>query len=151
MEEINEEKRMSDPIQLDESFQTFISDLPRYVPEGVIEVDLNLLEEIGMLHHANFEDQSAPEELPHYFHVVETSEKVTLFNHQFVVWIVPQMIDESPITLVLIALMAEDKPHLEIVFSTEGVYNTPKFVLKILRHFLSEVIDNEEAISSIGE
>lgn len=143
-------KVMTSPIELDEAFETFTANLPSFVPEGIIDVDLPLLEEAGLLNFEEFEDTPSEESLPHYFHVIETAEKVTLFNHQFAVWIVPQLAEDLPMTLVLIALVTEDKPHLELAFSTEGVYNTPKLVLKLIRHFLSEVIDNEEAISSIN-
>lgn len=141
---------MTNPLELDTAFETFMSNLPSFVPEGVIEVDLALLEEAGLLNFEEFEEQTTEESLPHYFHVIETNEKVTLFNHQFGIWIVPQLAEDLPMTLVLISLITEDKPHLELAFSTEGVYNTPKLVLKLIRHFLSEVIDNEEAISSIN-
>ena len=137
------------PIQLDQAYNEFISDLPSWIPEGIIEVDIELLEETGLLDHASFEDQQAAEQLPHYFHVIETADKVTLFNHQFVIWIVPKIVDETPTTVVLVSLINDTQPHLEIVFSTQGVYNTPKFVLRLLKYYLSEVLDTEEAISSI--
>ena len=139
------------PIQLDEAYNKFISNLPSWVPDGIVEVDLSLLEKTDLLQHAAFEDKEQVEQLPHYFHVIETADKVTLFNHQFVIWIVPKVVDEIPVTVTLIALMKTRQPHLEIVFSTKGVYNTPKFVLRLLKHYLSEVIDTEEAISSIGQ
>ena len=139
------------PIQLDESFNEFMANLPSWIPEGIVEVNLELLEEIGLLKSEYFEEDEEPEQLPHYFHVIETSDKVTLFNHQFVVWIVPKTVDEMPLTYVFISLIKGTKPHLELAFSTSGVYNTPKFVLRLLRHYLSEVIDTEEAISSMSE
>ena len=139
------------PIELDEAFTAFMNDLPKFVPDGIVEVNLELLNKIGILHIEEFEETEEEEQLPHYFHVIETSEKVTLFNHQFAIWIVPQLSENASETLVLIALIDGTHPlHLEIVFSTGGVYNTPKFVLKLLRHFLGDVIDNEEAISSIS-
>ncbi len=143
------EELMSNPIELDKAFSEFIEDLPRWVPEGIIDVDLELLQSLGLLEAAEYEESDTPDELPHYFHVVETAEKVTLFNHQFAIWIVPQIVEDLPVTVVLISLLSTGTPHLEVVFSTKGVYNTPKFVLKVLKHYLSEVIDNEEAISSI--
>ena len=139
------------PTQLDQVYNEFISNLSSWIPEGIIEVNLKLLEETGLLYFESFDEKQESEQLPHYFHVIETSEKVTLFNHQFVIWIVPKIVDETPTTIVMIALVTADKPHLEIVFSTKGVYNTSKFVLKLLKHYLSEVIDTEQAISSIGK
>lgn len=137
------------PIQLDQAYNEFISNLPSWIPEGIIEIDIELLEKTGLLKHSSFEEKQNTEQLPHYFHVIETADRVTLFNHQFVIWIVPKIVDDTPTTIVLIALMSDSHPHLEIVFSTQGVYNTPKFVLKLLKYYLSEVIDTEEAISSI--
>ena len=137
------------PIHLDKAFKEFTSNLASWMPEGIIDVSLPLLEEIGLLKHENFSEKQEIEQLPHYFHVIETNDKVTLFNHQFAIWIVPKILDKQPTTLVLIALINKKKPHLEIVFSTKGVYNTPKFVLKLIKHYLSEVIDTEQAISSL--
>ncbi len=137
------------PIQLDEAYQKFTSNLASWIPDGIVEVDLSLLEKTGLLHHGAFEETHQIEQLPHYFHVIETADKVTLFNHQFAIWIVPKVANDIPVTVTLIALMKESSPHLEIVFSTKGVYNTPKFVLRLLKYYLSEVIDTEEAISSI--
>jgi hypothetical protein len=138
------------PIQLDQAYSEFISSLSSWIPEGIIEVDMSLLEETGLLTHVSFEEDNNQEQLPHYFHVIETADKVTLFNHQFAIWIVPKIVDENPTTIVMISLITNGRPHLEIVFSTKGVYNTPKFVLRLLKYYLSEVIDTEEAISSIG-
>ena len=138
------------PIQLDQAYSEFISSLSSWIPEGIIEVDMSLLEETGLLTHVSFEEDNNQEQLPHYFHVIETPDKVTLFNHQFAIWIVPKIVDENPTTIVMISLITNGRPHLEIVFSTKGVYNTPKFVLRLLKYYLSEVIDTEEAISSIG-
>ena len=142
---------MVNPIQLEEAFSEFTNNLPKWVPDGIIQVDLKLLDELGLLNQDPIESTEEEDQFPHYFHVIETSDKVTLFNHQFVVWIVPQVINETPCTLTLIALMNSDKPSLELGFTTSGVYNTPKFVLKILRYYLSEVIDTEAIISSIDK
>tara|TARA_B100000989_G_C19438210_1_gene426098 strand:- start:562 stop:990 length:429 start_codon:yes stop_codon:yes gene_type:complete len=137
------------PIQLDQAYSKFIGNLPSWIPEGIIEVDMNLLEKTGLLHSGFFEKDNANEQLPHYFHVIETAEKVTLFNHQFAIWIVPKVVNDNPTTIVMISLIGKSVPHLEIVFSTKGVYNTPRFVLRLLKYYITEVIDTEEAISSI--
>ena len=38
-----------------------------------------------------------------------------------------------------------------MAFTTSGVYNTPKCVLKVLRYYLTEVIDTESVIDSIDK
>lgn len=142
---------MANPILLEESYNEFMKDLPRWMPDGVIDVNLKLLDEMGLLNQGELECDENEDHFPHYFHVIETPDKVTLFNHQFVVWITPQVVNNVPCTLTLVGLMHADKAHLELGFTTSGVYNTPKFVLRILRFFLSEVIDTEAIISSIDK
>lgn len=142
---------MIGPNQLEESFQEFSKNFGKSVPDGIIPVNLGLLHDLGLLHHEQF-DQNASDNFTHFFHVVETQEKVTLYNEQFAVWIVPKLIDELPTTLTFIALLSgHSKPHLEIAFSTAGVYNTPRYILKVLQHFITEVIDTEAVISSIDK
>lgn len=141
---------MIDPIQLEEAYGEFSRDLLKWVPDGVVCVNMDLLHNVGLLRHDVLE-QSAIDDLSHFFHVLETPDKVTLFNQQFAIWIVPQTIEEASSTLTYISLLNANKPHLEIVFSTSGVYNSPKYILKVLQHFLQEVIDTEAVLSSIGK
>ncbi len=136
------------PAELDEAFKEFSENFKKWVPDGIIAVNLQLLNELDLLNTSYLDEAS---DLSHTFHVIETQEKVTLFNQQFAIWIVPKLIDQTPSTLTYIALLNHSKPHLELVFSTSGVYNAPKYILKILQHFLREVIDTEAIISSIGK
>lgn len=135
--------------KLEKSYKEFIKDLGKHLQDGLIEVDLTLLKDLNLLNKSPEEEKDIQTQFPFYFHVVENTEKVTLFNNQFIVWIIPKVINEIPTTLTLIALVTKDKPRLEIAFSTTGVYNTPKYVLKVLRHYLMEVLDTEEEIASI--
>lgn len=141
---------MMNPIQLEEAYRDFTENFQKWAPDGFINVNLQLLQELGLLSNSELEI-SDPESLSQQFHVIETSEKVTLFNKQFAVWIIPQTDTELPSTLILIALIQNLKPHLEIVYTTSGVYNTPKYILRILQHFLTEVLDTEAILSSINK
>jgi hypothetical protein len=141
---------MLTPAQLEEAFVEFSQNLQKHAPDGVITVDLNLLHDLGLLQNGKFDQSGSTDELMHYFHVLETPDKVTLFNEQFVVWILPKVVQEIPLTLTFIGRLLTTKTNLELVFSTTGVYNTPKFILKVLEHFLTEVIDTEAIISSIN-
>src|ERR1700722_407475 len=136
---------MINPNVLEEAYKEFSNNLHKWVPDGVIQVDLKLL------NNAELEHSISDDQLNHYFHIIETPDKVTLFNEQFAIWIVPQLVDETPTTTTPIALLQPNKPHLEIVYLTSGVYNTPKYILKVLQHFLAEVQDTEAVISSIGK
>lgn len=140
---------MLNPQKLEKAFKGFMNDLGKCAQDGIIDVDLGLLKRFDLLNKTPEEEKELQAQFPFYFHVIENQEKVTLFNNQFVVWIVPKVINDIPTTMTLIALVHKDVPRLEIAFSTAGVYNTPKYVLKVLRHFLTEVIDTEEEIASI--
>src|SRR3989339_785030 len=139
---------MMNPIQLEEAYKDFTENFQKWAPDGFINVNLQLLQELGLLN-TNDSETSDSESLSQQFHVIETSDKVTLFNKQFAIWIVPQTDTELPSTLILISLIQNLKPHLEIVYTTSGVYNTPKYILQVLQHFLTEVLDTEAIISAI--
>ncbi|NNM43444.1 MAG: hypothetical protein HKM07_03795 [Chlamydiae bacterium] len=141
---------MINPIQLEEAYKNFVEDLHKWVPDGIIPVNMALLNDIGLLTNEELENH-ASDNITQSFNVIETSDKVTLFNEQFAIWIVPKSIEHLPMTLTLISWINNNKLHLEIAFSTSGVYNTPKFILKVLQHFLKEVIDTEAIISSIDK
>ncbi len=87
--------------------------------------------------------------LTRYFHVIETEEKITLINEQYIVWIVPGKIDNVSITYTMIALNLPTEAKLELVFSTSGVYNTSKLVLRVLEKYLSEIQENEDFMSRL--
>lgn len=139
---------MLNPIQLEEAYQEYTGNLGNWAHDGVITIDLPMLHELGLLEHLPDEPDES-EDLTQYFHVIESIEKVTLFNEQFVIWIIPKTEQEIPMTYVLIALCNEKKPALEIVFTTSGVYNTPRYVLKVLQFFLIDMIETEATLTSI--
>lgn len=138
------------PVELEEAYKDFSENIKKWAPDGVIEVNLGLLNDLGLLSYEQLEGSNTSD-VTHYFHVIETQEKITLHNDQFAIWIAPKLLDQVATTLTYIALLHNKKPHLEIVYSTSGVYNTPKYILKVLQHFLVEVIDTESIISSMGK
>ena len=142
---------MINPAVLEEAYHEFSTNLHKWIPDGVINVELKTLHDLGLLNNAELDQSVNEANLTLYFHIIETPDKVTLFNDQFAIWIVPQLINDVPTTTTMIALLHTNKPHLEIVYTTCGVYNTPKYILKILQHFLTEVQDTEAVISSIGK
>ena len=140
---------MLNPNDLEVDYQKFMQDLPKYAPDGVVEVDLSLLHEFKLLDCEEVEDHN--DALTHSFYVIESPEKLTLFNQKFVVWIVPQIIDEVPTTYTLIALNNDEKTQLEMIFSTKGVYNHSSLVLRILEKFLEQIEENENEIFKFKE
>jgi hypothetical protein len=138
---------MINPSQLDIAYEEFSKNLHKWLPDGVIPVTIGLLDQLGLLASGKL-DQPA-ENLSHLFQVIEAPEKITLYNEQFAVWIIPSSSNEGSQTLTLIALLHKEQPHLELAFASSGVYNAPKYILKVLQHFLTEVLDTETIIKNI--
>jgi hypothetical protein len=132
---------------LEEFYNRFSKNLQQWLPEGLIPVDINLLHRFNLLHYYNKEKHDPS--LTRYFNVIESVDKITLVNEQFIVWIVPGKLESDPITYTLIALNRQDNPHLELAFTTTGVYNTSKLVLRILEKFLFEIQENEDLLTRI--
>lgn len=138
---------MMDPTELELDFQRYISNLKEFAPDGIVEIDLRLLNDLGLLScDESFSCSIEDSALAYSFYVIESTEKLTLFNQKFIIWIVPKMIEQSPTTFTLIALNDKKKSRLEIVFSTTGIYNHSSLVLRILEKFLEQIEDNEKEI-----
>lgn len=132
---------------LEESYKKFMKEVANWAPESIIDVNLELLHEFDLLHfHGKPPHDPA---LTRYFQVVESSEKITLVNDDFVVWIVPERTDDTAMTYTLVSINDKDHPHLELVFVTSGVYNTSRLVLRVLEKFLFEIQENEEMLKRI--
>ena len=137
---------MDDLTQLDECYKKYITHLEDWMPEGMVSVDLSLLHRFDLLNYHRQDSKDTA--LTRYFHVVETPEKITLVNEQFVVWIVPDKVDNQPITFTLIALNQETQPRLELAFTTTGIYNSSKLVLRVLEKYLQEITETEDMLSN---
>ena len=135
---------MDNLTDIDDTFKKFLANLEEYLPEGLLQVDINLLKELDLLLFYKDKDLS----FTRYFQVIETDEKITLINEQFIVWIVSEKIDDISSTYVFIALN-KLVPHLEIAFSVSGAYNTSRLVLRLLEKYLEEINEVEESISHI--
>jgi hypothetical protein len=138
------EKTMDDISQIEEYYKNSIKNINSLLPEGIIEVDLKLLQKYNLLQYHRQEKQDRS--LTRYFNVIETNEKITLINDQFIVWIIPEKYDYIPITYTLIALNDEHSTHLEMAFAASGCYNSSRLVLRLLEIFLLEIQETEEML-----
>ena len=132
---------------IEESYQKFIKNLDYWIPEGIYSINLDLLQHFDLLHfQPTGERKDTP--LSGSFHIIETPEKITLINDQFIVWIIPDKADDQPLTYALIALnKGNQEPRLEAAFIASGVYNSSRMVLKTLEKFLLEIQENEQTVS----
>jgi hypothetical protein len=138
---------MINPNQLEDLYREYTDHLTEWAHDGIISVDLNLLHELNILD--DIDQDNDPDDLTQYFHVIESIEKVTLFNEQFIIWIVPKSEAEIPSTYVFIALNNAEKSSLELVFMTAGVYNTPKYVLRVLQRLLIDMLETQATLTAI--
>jgi hypothetical protein len=138
---------MDDLNEIEEFFNKYSSNINSSVPEGVIDIDLVVLQKLDLLsyHLPSSYDTS----MTRYFHVIETKEKITLVNEQFIVWIVPDKIEDLSVTYAMIALNRREGPKLELVFTARGVYNNSKLVLRVLEKYLSEIQENEDFMKTL--
>ncbi len=137
---------MDNIAQLDSYFKNYIKNIHSLLPEGIIDVDLKLMQKYELLDY--YVKNNKNSSLTRYFHVIETTEKITLINDQFVVWIVPEKINNVPVTYTLIALNKEHIPQLEMAFMASGCYNSSRLVLRILDIFLQEIQENEDLLKN---
>lgn len=137
---------MLNPQEIEEYYEEYINNLYRYLPDGMVTVDLLLLQELELL---SYEEDKEEGLLSFSFYVIESEEKLTLFNQKFVVWIVPLLIEHTPFTYSLVAVNEGGQLRLEMGFTTQGIYNHSGLILKILEKFLEEIEENEKELLKI--
>ncbi len=130
---------------LEECFKKFIKNITFWSPEIVIPVNLTLLHQLGLLNYYN--RRTSEQMLTRYFQVIESIEKITLVNDDFVVWIVPDKIENIALTYTLIAVNKSNGPELELAFVASGAYNSSSLVLRILEKYLFEIQETEDFLS----
>lgn len=141
---------MDNNIEVIESYYNkYINDLSGSIPEGILDIDIEVLHRMELLEY--YKNDQRDTSLTRYFHVIETEEKITLINDDFIVWIVPDRVDNIAITYTLIALNKDNVPKLEMAFSAAGVYNTSRLVLRVLEKYLMDIQENEDTMNKIKE
>lgn len=137
---------MHNPALIEESFKRFLKKLPSLPLESLVIVDLELLHQFDLLdYHKNSHYDPS---LTRYFQVLESAEKITLANDDFVVWIVPEKTGKDRQTFTFIAINHPDEaPRLELVFINSGVFNTSRLVLRVLEIFLRDIEENQHILN----
>ncbi len=145
----DEEKEMINPSKLDEFYKKYTEDLAKWAPDGIVKIDLSFLQSLDLLHCSELEMEDAEQELTQMFNIIESPDKITVYNNDFVIWIVPDLVENVPVTFALVAQIHEEELQLEMVLSIGGPYNTPRLVLKILQKLLQDIQDNDKAINRL--
>ena len=93
---------MYDPILVEHHYQSFVSDVKSNIPDGVLKITDDILEQYQIsLDNDDYDDPVKPY---CYFYVVENTDKITLVNNDFIVWIVPKVLDLQAVTFILVGL-----------------------------------------------
>lgn len=139
---------MKNIARLEEYYKKYIRNLHEWIPEGIQIVNLNMLQKMDLLHFKNLENKDPA--IMRYFQLVESPEKITLVNDEFVIWIVTDNLATTPLTYTLIALKQGEELKLELAFIASGVYNSSNLILRILEKFLIEIQENERTLSKLS-
>lgn len=134
---------MDDLNIIEDYYTKYKKELKLWLPEDLLQVDIPLLQHFGLL------EEDTEDDTPHYFHMIESYDKMTLVNSQFIVWIVAERIDNIPATTVMIAHNKPSHPHLELAFIAAGVYNSSRLILRLLDKFLIEIEENERLLTQL--
>ena len=134
--------------ELDSYYDKYINNINEWLPDGLFEVDLDLLQRLDLL--GNNKNEEHTSALTRYFHAVESNGRLTLINEHFVIWIVPGKVDSSPVTYTLIALNKNDNIDLQLGFINKGVYNSSHIVLQVLEKYLYEIQEIEDTLNKFA-
>ncbi|MCK5788326.1 MAG: hypothetical protein KAH32_04980 [Chlamydiia bacterium] len=162
---------MKNPEKIEATYHSVIKNLSHSIPDGIIKIDLDFLESASLISSHTNQQAQAPSSDPIapnpdsrekpaepkktlQFHIMESEEKVTLFNDNFAVWILPTTQNNQTSTIVIIGRYSdknnnEESPNITLGFSTSGMYNTSKIILKIVEHFINDIVTTEKELSEI--
>jgi hypothetical protein len=130
---------------LDKCLQRYVEQIKTWSPDRFIHVDIETLKRLSLLDFYCTESQES--QLTRYFQIAETQEKITLVNDDFIIWIIPEIVENSPVTFTVIAINENDNPKLELTFKAQGVYNSSKLVMRVLEKLLEEIQENEDLLT----
>ncbi|AHK63720.1 hypothetical protein BOKEGFJH_00844 [Chlamydia avium] len=97
------------------------------------------------------EDSSISSRPINNFIIAETTDKLTLFNSDFVVWLVPEVIQGEAVTRGYIALYhPSGRCTPELAFQALGEYNQSALILEALQLYLKDIQDTENILRSFS-
>lgn len=86
------------------------------------------------------------------FIIAESQDKLTLFNTDFAIWLVPELVQGQAVTHGYIALHdanGDYKP--ELAFEASGEYNESGYILRALQLYLDDIKDTETTLRSFTQ
>lgn len=138
---------MDEKEELNRAFEKVMEDFPNLPSEAIVDVDLKFLDSMGLTNEGEYVNPN--EAFERSFKVIEGHNRITLFNNQFVIWILPEIMDGTPATYALIGLRGDETVKLEVVFLAKGPFNSSRLVLRLLDRYLTEIQEIEELLHKI--
>lgn len=138
---------MDEKEELGIAFEKAMEEFPNVPTESIIEVNMDLLDSVGLTNEGEYVNPN--EAFERSFKVIENANRITLFNNQFVIWIIPEIMDGIPATYALIGLREKGGVKLEVVFLAKGPFNSSRLVLRLLDRYLTDIQENEDLIHKI--
>lgn len=126
-------------------FQNFLTELQQGGADRWIHIDNQLVENLGI----NTTDLLEASQDQSYFFVLESCDRITLINQDFLVWLIP-LRNEEPETLAIVARNSEKEAHMELIIHASGRFNTPDIILKVLDYSLKEIKENDELVGHLS-
>lgn len=139
---------MDNSTKLEQYYSEFTSNLEKWLPDGLIQADIALLERFNLLHYPESQEMT-DSALTRYFQTIESKEKLVLINDHYIIWIVPDRLNAIPSTNTYIALHKNSEFFLQLGFVNKGIYNNSQLILRLLEKFLQEIQEMEETLSKI--
>ncbi len=132
---------------LDGYYKKYVKSLNYWIPEGFFPVNLALLHRFDLLHFHR-SGYCSPT-LNNDFQVIESPEKITLINNDFVIWIVSEQVNKAPVTYALIAVNKLNQLKLEVAFTASGIYNNSRLILRLLEKFLIDIQETDSWLAQL--
>lgn len=113
-------------------------------PEGYVDI-AEILSHAPSNHLTNY----SKDQIDQHFIVAESTDKLTLFNTDFAVWLVPELVHGQAVTHGYIALHQPNGDYSpELAFEATGKYNESGCILTALQLYLNDIKDTEDALRS---
>lgn len=137
---------------LEKYYKKFAKEFQTLLPDGVYTINLELLHALDLLHF-HPKKGKLKSEFSQQFYIIESTEKMTLINEQFIIWITSDWVFDTLATCALVALNRgnQEDPRLEAAFIASGVYNSPNTILQVLETFLIETQETESILAHFKE
>jgi hypothetical protein len=116
---------------------------PDLIPDGIIDVDVKLLQSLNILNPTQNIGSGSAKEL---LQAIDSGGRITLFNDRFVLWIIPQNDVSPPSTTVILARCNENTIKPEVAFRTAGIHNQSKTILQLIDRYLIDIQETEEVL-----